>query len=337
VRSFLVGAAVQWVRDFRVDVLRLDAVHAIQDDSPRHLVAEICDAVAAVGKETGRTIHVVAESDLQDRKVVEPPPAGWGCSAMWADDFHHALHALLTGEREAFFVDFGDPEHLARTLREGFRFQGERSRFRKKAWGTSTRGLEPSRFVFCAQNHDQVGNRPHGERLSSLLPADALPAIAAITCLAPGLPLLFMGEEYGEPNPFQYFTSHEDPALARAVTEGRRAEFIAKAGGREVPDPQDPATFERSRLSHRRDGRHGALRDVYRELLRLRARHAEVIGTRWPEVRHEGRAFRIEWPGALAAEVNLGPVAAMGLPPWGWRVEEAQPSSQLSGSPTPSR
>jgi maltooligosyltrehalose trehalohydrolase len=328
VRAFLVEAAVQWVRDFRVDVLRLDAVHAILDDSARHLVGAICDAVASVARETGRAIHVVAESDLEDRKVVDPPPAGWGCSAMWSDDFHHALHAMLTGERDAFLADFGEPEHLARTLREGFRFQGEPSEYRKKRWGTPTRGLVPSQFVVSAQNHDQVGNRPHGERLTQLLPPEALPAIAAITCLAPGLPLLFMGEEYGELRPFQYFTSHGDPALAKAVTEGRRAEFIAHTGGEEIPDPQDAATFERSRLGHRRDGRHGQLRSVYRDLLRIRARHAGVIGSRWPEVRHEGRAFSVVWPGALTLEVNLGPDPAAGLRAWEWRVREGSASSR---------
>ncbi|HET7753999.1 MAG TPA: malto-oligosyltrehalose trehalohydrolase [Anaeromyxobacteraceae bacterium] len=322
VRSFLVGAAEQWVRDFRVDVLRLDAVHAIQDDSARHLVGAICDAVGAVARETGRRIHVVAESDLEDRKVVDPPPGGWGCSAMWSDDFHHALHAMLTGERDAFLVDFGAPEHLARTLREGFRFQGEPSAYRKKPWGTSTGGLVPAQFVVGSQNHDQVGNRPHGERLAQLAPPEALPAIAAITCLAPGLPLLFMGEEYGELRPFQYFTSHGDRALAKAVTEGRRAEFIASAGGEEVPDPQDPATFDRSRLSHRRDGWHAELRGVYRELLHTRARHAEIIGSRWPEVRREGRAFQLAWPGALTLEVNLGPEPALGLGGWVWWVRE---------------
>jgi maltooligosyltrehalose trehalohydrolase len=249
---------------------------------------------------------------------------------MWSDDFHHALHAMLTGERDAFFVDFGEPEHLARVLREGFRFQGEPSKYRKKPWGTPTAGLEPSRFVVFAQNHDQVGNRPHGERLASLVPPEALPAIAAITCLAPGLPLLFMGEEYGETRPFQYFTSHGDPALAKAVSEGRRAEFIAKAGGEDIPDPQEPATFERSRLSHRRDGDHGALRRVYRELLRTRARHAAVLAAHWPDVRREARAFRLVWPGALKLEVNLGPEPALGLGPWEWRVEEARPAEPAS-------
>jgi maltooligosyltrehalose trehalohydrolase len=241
---------------------------------------------------------------------------------MWADDFHHAVHTLLTGEDRTFLVDFGRPEHLARVLASGFRFQGERSAFREKPWGTPTDGLAPSRFVFAAQNHDQVGNRPFGDRLTTLVPWEALPAVAAVTCLAPGLPLLFQGEEYGETRPFLFFTSHTDPQLARSVTEGRRAELIAETGGREVPDPQDEATFLASKLTHARHGRHGELRATYQELLAVRRRHAEVIGTRWPEVAHEGRAFRIAWPDGLQLAVNLGPRRAMGLAPWGYEVKE---------------
>jgi maltooligosyltrehalose trehalohydrolase len=319
VRAYAVQAALSWVKDFRADALRLDAVHAIPDDSPRHIVAEICDAVLAHAKESGRQIHVVAESDLEDRKVVDPPPGGWGCSAMWADDFHHALHALLTGERGAFYVDFGEVRQLARALAEGFVFQGEVASYRKKPWGTDTKGLAPARFVFCSQNHDQVGNRPTGERLSALVPPEALFRVATVVVLGSGLPLLFMGEEYGETAPFLYFTSHGDPALAKAVTEGRKAEFIAAAD--EVPDPQDEATFRRSMLTHRRDGRHGALREHYRHLLGVRRRHARTIGARWPEVTSEGRAVTWRWPG-LEVAVNLGKESAGGLPGWGWRVKE---------------
>jgi maltooligosyltrehalose trehalohydrolase len=306
-----------------VDALRLDAVHAIVDDGPRHLVAEIAAAVRAVAAETRRTIHVIAESDLEDRRVVDPPPAGWGCAAMWADDFHHALHALLTGERQAFLVDFGEPEHLARVLSSGFRFQGEGSAFRGRRWGTPTRGLPPACFVVCAQNHDQVGNRPFGERLPMLVPWAALAPVAAVTCLAPGLPLIFQGEEYGETRPFLYFTSHSDPELAASVTRGRRAEHVADAGGREVPDPQDPATFEASRLTHAREGRQGELREIYRGLLALRRRHAAELGARWPEVEHVGRAFHVAWR-SLELVVNLGPEPAMGLPGWGWVAREGE-------------
>ncbi|HEX4934423.1 MAG TPA: hypothetical protein VFV33_14640, partial [Gemmatimonadaceae bacterium] len=276
VRAFMIEAAVQWIRDFHVDALRLDAVHAIQDDSPRHLVAELSAAVHAAAKEQGRAGHIIAESDLNDRKLVEPPPDGWGVSTVWADDLHHAVHALLTGEDASFYQDYGGPEHVVKALEEGFVLQGDHSAFRGKPHGTPTDGLSPSRFVVCAQNHDQVGNRPHGERLSVLVPTDALPAIAALTTLGSGLPMIFMGEEYGETRPFLYFTSHDDPDLARAVSEGREKEFIA-AGEKEVPDPQDARTFEASRLSHRRDGAHGALRETYRALLAMRRKHLEGI------------------------------------------------------------
>ena len=321
VRALMTGAAVQWVRDLRVDALRLDAVHSIVDDGPRHLVEEIAAAVAEVAREDGRAIQVVAESDLEDRKVVEPPPAGWGCAAAWTDDFHHAVHALLTGERHAFLADFGDPAHLARVLASGFRFQGERSSYRGGPWGTTTAGLVPAQFVLAAQNHDQVGNRPFGDRLSTLIPREALVPVAALTALGPGLPLLFQGEEYGETRPFLYFTSHSDPALAAGVTEGRRAEHAGETGGREVPDPQAEATFLSSKLTHSREGRHGALRLLWRELLATRRRHAATLASRWPEVAHERRAFRLAWPG-LELRVNLGPAPAMGLGPWGYEVRE---------------
>jgi maltooligosyltrehalose trehalohydrolase len=322
VRAYAVQAACSWVRDFKVDALRLDAVQAIQDDSPRHLVAELCEEVARVARAEGRLVHVVAESDLEDRKVVDPPPRGWGAAAMWADDFHHAVHALLTGERRGFYVDFGGVDLLARALREGFAFQGEPSRYRGKRWGTPTAGLAPSRFVFCAQNHDQVGNRPRGERLASLVPWEALAPVATLTVLGSGLPLLFMGEEYGETRPFLYFTSHGDRDLARAVTEGRQREFIAEAARGEVPDPQAEETFRRSILAPRRDGGHGELWRHYCALLRVRRRHAAAIGAHWPKLKVEGRALTLERPG-LTVAVNLGPDPAGGLPGWGWSVHES--------------
>jgi maltooligosyltrehalose trehalohydrolase len=321
VRAFALQAALQWVRDFRVDALRVDAVHAIPDDSPRHLVAALADEVARFARESDREIHVVAESDLEDRKVVDRPPVGWGCAAMWSDDFHHALHALLTAERGAYYVDFGGMAPLARALREGFAFQGEPSRYRGKRWGTGTVGLAPSRFVVSAQNHDQVGNRPAGERLTALVPRAALWPIAALTVLGSGLPLLFMGEEYGEERPFLYFTSHGDPELARAVSEGRKAEHIAAAGAGSVPDPQAEETFRRSVLTHRRDGAHGDLRSHYRALLRVRGRHAAELGARWPEVRVDGTSLALRRHG-LEVAVNLGAAPAAGLEAWGWRVAE---------------
>jgi len=330
VRAFMIGAAVQWIRDFHVDALRLDATHAILDDSPVHLVAELSDAVRAAGSEAEREVHVVAENDENDRKVLDPPPRGWGASAVWADDLHHALHALLTGERKAFLADFGRPEDVVRALAEGFVYQGQRSPFRKRPHGTEVRGLAPERFVTCAQNHDQIGNRPHGERLSTLVPFEALSPIAALVILGSGLPLLFMGEEYGEDRPFLYFTSHTDPALAAAVSEGRKNEFIAE-GAEGVPDPQDEQTFVASKLSHRRDGRHGALREHYRRLLAIRWAQRAEISRSWPRVEREGTAFTLVRPG-LVVRANLGPAPAAGLGPWGVAIEEAGGASSGAGT-----
>jgi maltooligosyltrehalose trehalohydrolase len=320
VRAFALGAALRWLRDFRVDALRLDATHAIEDASPRHLVGALCDAARALAGETGRELHVVCEDDRNDRKVLDPPPGGWGASGVWADDLHHALHALVTGERDRFFADFGAPAHVARALAGGFAYQGEPSAYRKRRHGTDTRGLAPARFVTCLQNHDQIGNRPLGERLSALVPFEALAPLAATVLLGSGTPLLFMGEEYAEPAPFLFFTDHGDPALAAAVTKGRTEEYIA-AGGQHAPDPQDPETFRRSRLSHRRDGRHGALRETYRRLLALRRAHLAEIAAGWPAVSAEGRALTLARPG-LELRANLGPDPAGGLAGWGWAVRE---------------
>jgi maltooligosyltrehalose trehalohydrolase len=311
VRAFMLQAARSWVEDFHVDALRLDAVHAIVDDSPVHLVADI---VRAVHEGSGGRAQVIAESDLNDRRVVDPPPAGWGCTAAWADDFHHVLHAMLTGERGAFYTDFGEPEDLVKALEQGFVYQGQPSRYRGRPHGTRTDGLLPRQFVFCLQNHDQEGNRPTGERLASLVPAEALEPLATLLLLGPGLPLLFMGEEHGETRPFLYFTSHTDPELARAVSEGRRSEFISRAA--EVPDPQDEATLRRSRPAQ---AGNSGLRAHYRRMLAIRRQHRDRIGAEWPRVRREGRAYTLERPG-LTVRVNLGPEPALGMPGWGWEV-----------------
>jgi maltooligosyltrehalose trehalohydrolase len=319
VRQFVIEAALQWVRDFHADALRLDAVHAIADDSPRHIVREITDAIREFAKHADRQIHVIAESDLNDRRVVETGPAGWGASAMWADDFHHAVHAWLTQERAHYYADFGDPRDLAKALSEGFTHQGQVSKFRNRPHGSSTAGLVPSNFVFALQNHDQIGNRPHGERLFSLLPQEAWPPLAATLLLGPALPLLFMGEEYGETRPFLYFTSHSDPDLAKAVSEGRRREFIAR-GEAEVPDPQAVETFSASKLTHRRDRSADSMRGLYRNLLQLRREYQECISREWPQVSIDGKVVTMV-RSRFSVRANLGPEPASGLPAWGWKVE----------------
>ena len=312
VRAYVLQAARSWVTRFHVDALRLDAVHAIVDDGPEHLVAAL---VRTVREASAGRAAVIAESDLEDRKVVDSPPSGWGCTAAWSDDFHHAIHALLTGERVGHLADFGAPEQLTRVLTEGFAYQGEHSVFRRRPHGTDTRGLLPRHFVFSLQNHDQIGNRPLGERLASLVPRPALEPLATLLVLGPGLPLLFMGEEWGSQTPFLYFTSHTDAGLARAVSEGRRREHIAQSKG-EVPDPQAPETFQASRLP---PGGDEALRSHYRRLLALRRRHQRLLASCWPAVHREGRAFRLDRPGFRVA-VNLGSEPALGLPSWGWTV-----------------
>ena len=273
VREWVAQSAVGWIRDFHLDGLRLDALHAIFDQSAEHIVAEVarraheCSAL------------VIAESGLNDPKVVRSD--GWGCDMVWADDFHHALHTLLTGERDGWYEEFGGVAQLAKAYRRPHVHDGQYSTFRKRRFGAPAEDVAPERFVVFSQNHDQVGNRAFGDRLP--LHAQRLAALCALC--APFTPMLFMGEEYGERQPFQFFSDHIDEDIAVATRDGRRREF-AFAG--EVPDPQDPATFERSKLSWQVDE---SLRDFYAELIRARSElppgDADAIdyGERWLRVR----------------------------------------------------
>ncbi|MEO8596482.1 MAG: malto-oligosyltrehalose trehalohydrolase [Candidatus Solibacter sp.] len=275
VRRFVIDNALQWVTEFHIDALRLDAVHAIFDHSPRHILEELAQAVHSRGKELGRTVHVIAESDLNDSRIVEPlQNGGYGLDAQWSDDFHHALHSLTTKERAGYYQDFGGIDHLAKAMGEGFVYSGQHSSFRGRPHGTSSLNIPAQRLVVCSQNHDQIGNRMLGERLSQLLEFEQLKLIAGVLLLSPFLPLLFMGQEYGEPAPFLYFVSHSDPDLIEAVRQGRRREFAAFSWQGEVPDAQAVETFERSRLEHsrRQSGRHAVLLDFYKNVIRIRKR-----------------------------------------------------------------
>ncbi|KUK41393.1 MAG: Malto-oligosyltrehalose trehalohydrolase [Clostridia bacterium 62_21] len=273
VRRFFIENALYWVTDFHIDGLRLDAVHAIVDTSAFPFLEELAAAVHRQADRLGRRVYVIAESDLNDPRVIRPRTlGGHGLDAQWSDDFHHALHALLTGERDGYYRDFGTLEHLARAFRDGYVYTGQYSLYRRRRHGNKPRLCAPHQFVVFAQNHDQVGNRARGERLSALTDFAGLKLAACAVILSPFVPLLFMGEEYGETAPFQYFTGHTDPALIEAVREGRRREFAAFSWEEEVPDPQDEATFIRSRLRHElaREGRHRVLRAFYRHLIQLR-------------------------------------------------------------------
>ncbi|HEY6758168.1 MAG TPA: malto-oligosyltrehalose trehalohydrolase [Baekduia sp.] len=262
VREWAVQAAEAWIRDLHLDGLRLDAIHAIFDQSAEHVVAELTRRVHAA---RWRAL-VIAESGLNDPMVVrDAASGGWGCDAAWADDVHHAIRTLVTGERDGYYAEFGSIGDVAHALRDPYVHDGRWSEFRKRRFGAPARDCPPERFVVFDQNHDQVGNRAFGDRL----PARARPLAAFCTLLSPYTPMLFMGEEYGEDAPFQFFTDHIDVEIAEATREGRRREFAAFAefAGEEVPDPQDPATFARSRLTRREDPR---LRYLYMELLRAR-------------------------------------------------------------------
>ena len=316
VRRYLVDNAVHWVAEYHLDGLRLDAADRIVDLSPVHLAEEIGEAVHREGDARGRRTLVIAEIDANDPRWVRPREVGgYGLDAHWSDDFHHAIHATLTSERTGYYADFGDRGAVAKVLAERYVNDGRYSPHRRRRHGRPAGDVPGDRFVVCIQNHDQTGNRARGERLSALVPPAALRLAAALLLLAPYLPLLFMGEEHGETNPFLYFTSHGDPALVEAVREGRRREFEAFAWGGEVPDPQREDTFEQSRPRwERAESADGArLRALYRDLIRLRRAEAVLRpGAAEVDVRHDPAA---EWVAmryrrgdeVLQAVFNLSP------------------------------
>lgn len=273
VRRYFIENALTWIAEFHVDGLRLDAVHAIIDPSARPFLQELGDSVHRLAQRLNRPAFVMAESDRNDARIISHRAAGgYGLDAVWNDDFHHSLHVLLTGEKAGYYADFDGTEDLAKALREGFVYSGQYSNFRIRKHGNSSAEIPGERFVVCAQNHDQVGNRKSGERLSQLVDFESLKLAAACNLLSPSIPLLFMGEEYGEPAPFQYFVSHSDAALIEAVRRGRAAEFAPFDWSGDVPDPQAEQTFLASKIqwSMRSEGQHGVLRSFYAELLRLR-------------------------------------------------------------------
>ena len=280
VREFAVQNALHWARDFHLDGLRLDATHAILDDSEPHLLREMQERVRA-SLPGARHFVFIAEDERNERRMVLPPPEGCGLDAVWADDLHHQLRRHTAGDHEGYFADYtGGMEDIVRTLRRGWFYEGQRSRNRGAPRGTPAEGLPPAAFVHCIQNHDQVGNRALGDRLTASVPLPVYRAASALLLLSPYTPLLWMGQEWAATTPFQYFTDHP-PELGKQVTEGRRREFgrfsaFADPAARErIPDPQDPATFERSKLRWDEAERppHAGVRALYRELIALRRAH----------------------------------------------------------------
>ncbi len=273
VRRFFIENALYWMESLHIDALRLDAVHGIFDFGARHFLAELKSRVSELSSKLGRPLYLIAESDLNDSRLLhDTEHGGYALDTQWSDDFHHAVHTLLTKEDRGYYADFGEINHLAGTLQNGWFYRGQYSAHRKRRHGNSPEGLSPSKFVVCTQNHDQIGNRAAGDRLTALVNFEALKLAAGINLLSPFLPLLFMGEEYGEPAPFQYFTSHGDPNLVEAVRRGRREEFASFGWHDSVPDPQDEKTYMRSHLDLllKKEEPHLTLYRLYQELIRTR-------------------------------------------------------------------
>lgn len=261
VREWVLQSATGWIRDYGIDGLRLDAIHAIFDSNPEHIVA----AVARRVHEVRGDAFVIAESGLNDPKVMRPASrGGYGCNAAWADDFHHAVRTLVTDEREGYYAEFGRVADLAKALHRPHIHDGTYSEFRRRRFGAPADDVPVEQFVVFSQDHDQVGNRAFGDRM----PPASRPLAALLTLLSPFTPMLFMGEEYGEPAPFQFFSDHIDKEIADATRDGRRAEFAAFASfTEEIPDPQSVDTFNASKLTRERDPE---IAELYAELLRLR-------------------------------------------------------------------
>ena len=352
VRHFFIQNALMFLDEFHVDALRLDAVHAMVDFSTTPFLAELAATVEAQRPRLNRLVHLIAESDLNNPRLLrEPEHGGYGLDAQWLDDFHHSLHTLLTGEDRGYYQDFGRLDNLAKTLREAYVYSGEYSPFRKRRHGAPGGDLKPSRFVVYAQNHDQIGNRAQGERLSHLVPFPALKVAAGVVLLSPYIPLLFMGEEYGETAPFLYFVSHDDPALVEGIRKGRAEEFAAFVGEGEVPDPQAEETFHRSKLQPqlRSEARHRALLEFYRALIMLRQELPALIRGRREDQQvvaceAERVLFVHRWSDeqevALVFSFNPAEVT-VGLPfpegRWVKRLDAAEPAWCGDGSLTPDR
>ncbi|TVS15815.1 MAG: malto-oligosyltrehalose trehalohydrolase [Planctomycetaceae bacterium] len=282
VRQLVLENARMWVRDFHVDGLRLDAVHAIYDFGAHHILAELQEQVQQIARQQTRTVHVIAESNQNDVRLIDPPSRhGLGLDGVWSDDFHHSVRTLLTGDLDGYYQDFGRAEHLAKAYERVFVYDGCYSPFRKRRYGNPVEDRDRTRFVVCVHNHDQIGNRALGDRSATYLSQPAQRLACGLLLISPCVPLLFMGEEYGEPHPFPFFCSFGDQDLIRAVRRGRRKEFAALdfQWGDEIPDPQDRATFDSAKLTWQwPEGTfHARLRRLYRDLLAARRQ--------WPALR----------------------------------------------------
>ncbi|MEN6438514.1 MAG: malto-oligosyltrehalose trehalohydrolase [Syntrophobacter sp.] len=330
VRRYFVENALYWVREFHVDALRLDAVHAIVDQSPYAFLAELAETVRNEADRLNRPVYLMAESDLNDNRLLRAREiGGYGLDVHWNDDFHHSLHSVLTGEQTGYYEDFGRIDQLAKAFRDGFVYSGEYSRYRRRRHGSSSSGIHPQHFVVFSQNHDQVGNRYSGDRLSSLVCFEALKLAAGVVLLSPFIPLLFMGEEYAETAPFMYFVSHSDPDLIGSVRKGRAEEFAAFGWTAEPPDPQAEETFQCSKVNpeQRLKGNHKLLREFYRELILIRKGFIALSGMKQTLCYEKDKVLFAQFEGGakeVAVVFHFGrteAAATLSWPPGTWRKE----------------
>ncbi|MCK5215279.1 MAG: malto-oligosyltrehalose trehalohydrolase [Candidatus Omnitrophica bacterium] len=273
VRNYFIQNALYWFKEYHLDALRLDAIHGIYDSGARHILQEMAEEVAELAKAAGRSYYLIAESDLNDVRVIKPETqGGYGIDAQWCDDFHHVIHTLLTGEDKGYYADFGQVNQLVKTLNEHFIYSWDYSAFRKCQHGSEANEMSADKFVTFIQNHDQIGNRMKGERLSVLVDFEKLKCAAGLLFLSPGIPMLFMGEEYAEKAPFLYFTHHSDENLIKSVQHGRRNEFKAFGWQEDPSDPQSEFTFDKSKLNGnlKDNDRHQCIYKLYQILIALR-------------------------------------------------------------------
>jgi maltooligosyltrehalose trehalohydrolase len=316
VRRYIIDSALSWLRDYHVDGLRLDAVHAFVDANAINLLEQMAVEVESLSTHLGRPLSLIAESDLNDPKLITPREAGgYGLQAQWDDDVHHALHAMLTGERQGYYDDFGSLDCLETVLEDAFFHAGTWSSFRQRHHGRpiNRHTMPGHRFVAYLQNHDQIGNRAVGDRLSALLSPGLLKVGATLLLTSAFTPMLFMGEEWAATTPWQFFTSHPEPELADAVRTGRRREFGSHGWAEtDVPDPQDPATFERSKLDWAEVHKpgHAGILDLYKRLIALRHSRADLSDPRLDKIDVEhGDQYVLMRRGHTTVAANLAPVS----------------------------
>lgn len=338
VRTYIIDCAVRWMRDFHADGLRLDAVHALMDNTAIHILEELSAETDALADELGRPLSLIAESDLNDPRLITPRDrGGYGLTAQWDDDIHHAIHTAVSGERQGYYADFGSLQALATTLKNGYFHAGTYSSFRHRRHGRplDTATIPATRLLAYTLTHDQVGNRAVGDRPSQRLDFGQLAVKAALALGSPYTAMLFMGEEWGSSSPFQFFSSHPEPELARATAEGRKAEFAEHGwDADEIPDPQDPATFQRSKLNWDEvdEGEHGRLNTLYRRLIALRRTEPDLADPWLDHMRvefDEAQRWIVMHRGSVAVACNLGtetvkiPVTGEVLLAWGEPGTEA--------------